>query len=168
MSLNKLSEVYADLQQSRVVKERICDDETIAEFQDILNRIIPTSDEEREFEKFIKSAYRRTDKFFEILPPKHRNLTNKYTINHRCIVLLTELRCIVEEFRVKDLIYIKFNQEENKYIVSKVIPKTPSKLRQHFPKKFDKSRNKELEDRFAEEIDQISAGHIRWSDCSFE
>jgi hypothetical protein len=172
--LQNLTTIYSQLLQTQLVTTRVVNDKTMNEFKLTLDSSLPKNQDEDEFEKFIKASYRRSkDSFLSTLPPLKSQKDDKYITKHRCVILLTDPVKIVEEFKIKDLVYLKYDQHANEYIVQKL----NLNARQQFgPRRRilttsiappQHKRKKSLEEKFIKQLnDHISndVDKIQWSD----
>jgi hypothetical protein len=124
--LQRLSNVYQLLSESRLVTSKTRTDETTQEFKNLLDLVLPKNEDEREFEHYIRASFKRARAGFMATLPGASN-------KHRAVVLLTDPITIVHEFGVQDLIYIKYDPHTNEYAISE------SQFSQHRPSENNES-----------------------------
>jgi hypothetical protein len=101
---------YNKIRQCRLVKNKDYTDSSLSEFEQLLNSAQPQTDSQFHNEQLIKSLYRSRGKdeaFLNLI----QNSSNE------CLVLWTESRIIVRFFRWYKIIYIQYDNTDNKYKV---------------------------------------------------
>jgi hypothetical protein len=103
---------YIKIRQCRLVKNKDYTDGSLAEFEQLLNSAQPQTDSQYHNEQLIKSLYRsrsrgKDESFLNLI----QNSSNE------CLILWTESRLIVRFFRWYKIIYIQYDNTDNKYKV---------------------------------------------------
>ena len=101
-----LFDSYSDIIKCDLIANKILSDESVMEFQQLLNMAIPESEADTNYKEIIKFLYRKNPRDFYKLLISSR-LKN--------IILWTESKCIVSHFGLRNIVYIKWDKDENIY-----------------------------------------------------
>jgi hypothetical protein len=106
--LSRLKYVYGQLCASRTVSKRESDPDALSHFEKLINECLPRDSNEKELRKFAKDLYMHnpTSYLMCIMGNPH-------------YILLVEPRAITNHFTIHDLVFIKWDMEEQKYKVAK-------------------------------------------------
>ena len=109
---HNLQNAYYNLKKSKLVRERIVNDDTLNYFESTLNSSLPKTDNEFILYYFIKNLfYNNKQKFYNFIT---------YT-DYDSLILYTDNLHIVKRFNIADLIYIQWDKDNKLYKVSKKI-----------------------------------------------
>lgn len=96
---NRLIRSYNRLKESRLVKSKIADEDSLSYFVSNLNNALPQSDPEKEFARIVRRLYYGNKKVFQQCL---RRSSTKW------LLLWTEGLAIVEEYGINELVYLKW------------------------------------------------------------
>jgi hypothetical protein len=109
---HNLQNAFYNLKKSKLVREKIVDDNSLNYFESTLNSSLPKNEHDYILYYFIKNLfYNNKQKFY--------NFVN-YS-DYDCLILYTDNMHIVKRFNIADLVYIKWDKENKLYTVSKKI-----------------------------------------------
>jgi hypothetical protein len=101
----RINDSYQNIRNCTLLTTKILNDNNIKEFQDLLNKAQPLNDKEYNQREIIQFLYRKTKgNFCRYLSTSKLN----------SFILWTEARSIVMHFRIRGIIYIKW--DGNKYV----------------------------------------------------
>jgi hypothetical protein len=101
-----LFESYSNIIKCNLIANKNINNESVAEFQDLLNASIPKTESDINYKEVIKYLYRKNPiNFYKLI------ITSR--LNN--IVLWTESKCIVSHFGLKNIVYIKWDKVESMY-----------------------------------------------------
>jgi hypothetical protein len=103
---------YYKLKKSRLILKNEIDSDSMSYFEIALNKALPKTEYELNIYYFLKNLY-YSDK------QNYYNFINN--TNYECLVLYTDNTSIVKHFGLLHKVYIKWNKEEKKYIVSEYV-----------------------------------------------
>lgn len=129
----KLFESYKRIRNCALIKQKIVNEKTIAEFESILNDAQPKTDDELYEFGYVKFYYNINKTGYK------QCIANT---NGECTVLWTESKFIVSWFRLNGSIYISYDPKTHLYSVQP-----------HNNKKADRKREEKSEDDNATEIE---------------
>lgn len=109
-NINFLREHYKNIINSAVVKRKETSDAAIQEFERLLNVSMPTNAYERGVYDTVRATYQAVGGDY-IYAIQRRNWQH--------YVLYTEGKNIVSMLRIRDIVYLQWNNEEKKYMVSR-------------------------------------------------
>lgn len=103
---------YYKLKKSRLILKNEIDSDSMSYFEVALNKALPKTEYEFNIYYFLKNLY-YADK------QKFYNFINNSS--YECLVLYTDNISIVKHFDLFNKVFIKWNKEEKKYIVSEYV-----------------------------------------------
>jgi hypothetical protein len=113
---------YQALRNSRLVKDKNTDSDALEYFAKYLNQACPVTESHKANAALLRGIYRTDPNGFNNLLRNNPNL--------RCLVLWTEGRCIVNHFRIQNLVMVTWN--DGVYTVTlKDIRSSPAQLEQN-------------------------------------
>ena len=108
---NLLSNYYK-LKKSRLILKNEIDSDSMSYFEITLNKALPKTEYELNIYYFLKNLYySEKQKFY--------NFINNS--NYECLVLYTDNTTIAKHFNLFNKVFIKWDKEEKKYIVSQYV-----------------------------------------------
>jgi len=109
---HNLQNAYYNLKKSKLVKDKIVDDNSLNYFESTLNSALPQNENDFILYYFIKNLfYNNKHKFYSFVA---------YS-DYDSLLLYTDNLHIVKRFNVADLIYINWDKDTKLYKVSKKI-----------------------------------------------
>jgi hypothetical protein len=115
MSNNRLYNCYKKIVSCSLVKVKEINNETLEEFEKLLNSTIPENADETSKQSFCRYMYYSNPIGFVKYISYHKNRVSS-------LVLWTESKNIVRHFGLQRLVHITWNKEDVKYVVSKYNP----------------------------------------------
>jgi hypothetical protein len=105
----KLLENYRNITNSKLIKNKELSDDTIVEFEHLLNEAQPQSDADHCLRSFVQYLYRKN-------PGHFARFIQRSRLSH--LSLWTEAKFMVKTFELRGLVYIKWDVDINKYVCS--------------------------------------------------
>jgi hypothetical protein len=101
-----LFDSYNDIIKCDLILNKNLSDESVMEFQHLLNTSTPKSESDNNYKDIIKYLYRKNPRdFYKLI----------ITSRIKNIILWTESKCIVSHFGLRNIVYIKWDNDENIY-----------------------------------------------------
>lgn len=108
---NNLSSAFRKIQKSPIMHGEVTDVE-VKKFEDLLNKALPSSQEDYTLFLFIKELFHNNkNKFLKFIE------NSEYS----CFIAWTENKCIMNRLNLRGRVYIKWDQENKQYIVEKYV-----------------------------------------------
>jgi len=114
--LLRIQNAYERLSESRIVKEQEVTNDSLTYFQATINNTIPSNENEEMVRTAVYNLFKGNPNSFT-----HCSQNNKEYI------LLTDARKIADHFKITNVVYIKWNPVDKKYIIEKKRTKNPTK-----------------------------------------
>lgn len=109
---HNLQNAYFNLKKSKLVKDKIVNDDTILYFESTLNSGLPKNENDFSLYYFIKNLfYNNKQKFYYFVA---------YS-DYDSLLLYTDNLHIVKRFNIADLVYINWDKDNKLYKVTKKI-----------------------------------------------
>jgi len=101
-----LFEAYDNIIKCNLISNKVLTDDSVMEFQSLLNTSIPHTESDINYKEVIKYLYRKNpcDFYKLIISSRLKN-----------IVLWTESKCIVSHFGLRNIVYIKWDKDDVMY-----------------------------------------------------
>ena len=103
---------YYKLKKSRLILKNEIDVDSVSHFEIVLNKALPKTEYEWNIYYFLKNLYYSDkQKFYHFIDNS----------NYECLILYTDNTSILKHFDLFHKVFIKWNKEEKKYIVSEYV-----------------------------------------------
>lgn len=101
-----LFEAYDNIIKCNLISNKVLTNDSVMEFQNLLNTSIPQTESDINYKEVIKYLYRKNPcEFYKLIISSR--LKN--------IVLWTESKCIVSHFGLRNIVYIKWDKDDDIY-----------------------------------------------------
>ena len=108
---NNLSSAFRKIQKSPILHGEVTDIE-VKRFEDLLNKALPSSQDNYDLFLFIKEMFHNNkNKFLKFIENSDYN----------CFILWTENKTIMNRLNLRKKVYIKWDQENKQYIVERYV-----------------------------------------------
>jgi hypothetical protein len=91
---------YKQITSSALIAGRVLNDDSIAEFQQLLNYAQPQNERDSTMRSIVQYLYRKN-------PGNFCRFLTRSRLSH--LVLWTEAKCIVRHFKLQNIVYVKWN-----------------------------------------------------------